>query len=249
MLLEIETLTILQGLTLGLGGFIVGCLAGLSGIGGGLLLVPMMVGLGLTPIQAIGTSNFTKLLISASGSWHSWRTGSLDFQKVAILGFPALICAQLRTYLASKLTTSLLWSGFAGLIFLNIALIWWRRKVEKIEPMGEYQTSLILERSLAGGAAGGLAGLFGVGGGIILVPLQILLLRETVEIAVQTSLGVVFFSSMSACIGHSVNGNVMFLEGSVLGIAGAFGAQVGTRLLRRLSQQVTSKPFELFRYK
>ena len=143
----------------------------------------------------------------------------------------------------------MLWSAFAGLIFLNIALIWWRRKVEKIEPMGEYQTSLILERSLAGGAAGLLAGLFGVGGGIILVPLQIILLRETVEIAVQTSLGVVLFSSMSACIGHSINGNVMFLEGSVLGIAGAFGAQVGTRLLRRLSQQVTSKPFELFRYK
>ena len=49
MLLESETLTLLQGLTLRLGGFIVGCLAGLSGIGGGLLLVPMMVGLGSTP--------------------------------------------------------------------------------------------------------------------------------------------------------------------------------------------------------
>ena len=234
MLLEIETLTLLQGLTLGLGGFIVGCLAGLSGIGGGLLLVPMMVGLGSTPIQAIGTSNFTKLLICASGSWHSWRTGSLDFQKVAILGFPALICAQLATYLASRLTTNLLWSAFAGLILLNIYLIWWRRKIEKSEQTEECLRSL-MARSLAGGAAGGLAGLFGVGGGIILVPLQIILLRETVEVAVQTSLGVVFFSSMSACIGHSINGNVMFLEGSLLGIAGAFGAQVGTRLLRKLS--------------
>ncbi len=192
MLLEVEALTILQGLTLGLGGFIVGCLAGLSGIGGGLLLVPMMVGLGSTPIQAIGTSNFTKLLISASGSWHSWRTGSLDLQQVAILGLPALICAQLGTYLASRLTPNLLWSAFAGLILLNVALIWWRRKLEKIEPRGGYQTSLTFERSLAGGATGILAGLFGVGGGIILVPLQIILLKETVEIAVQTSLGIVF---------------------------------------------------------
>ncbi len=40
---------------------------------------------------------------------------------------------------------------------------------------------------------------------------------------------------MSACISHSFNGNVMFLEGSVLGIAGAFGAQVETRLLRKIS--------------
>lgn len=106
-MLTLETMTlpinILPGLTLGLGGFIAGCLAGLSGIGGGLLLVPVMVGVGLSPVQAIGTSTLAKLMISASGSWQNWRMGNLDFQRLAMLGLPSLLSAQLGTYLASTL--------------------------------------------------------------------------------------------------------------------------------------------------
>lgn len=229
MLLDLETLTLSVSLLLGLGGFIVGCLAGISGIGGGLLLVPMMVGLGMTPIQAIGTSNFAKLMISTSGSWHNWRIGNLDFQRVAILGLPALLSAQLGVYLADKLPSYLLLSAFVLLMLVNIYFIGWRRKIEQREPFFKSARPLILGRSLAGSAAGLLAGLFGVGGGIILIPLQILMLGETFEVAISTSLGVVFLSSMSACISHSLNGNVLFLEGSLLGIAGAFGAVLGTQ--------------------
>lgn len=98
MLLDLATLTLPASLLLCLEGFIVGCLAGRSGIGGGLFLVPMMVGLGLTSIQAIGTSTFAKLMIFTSGSWQNWRTGTLDFQRVAILGLPALLSAQLGIY-------------------------------------------------------------------------------------------------------------------------------------------------------
>lgn len=239
-------INILPGLTLGLGGFIAGCLAGLSGIGGGLLLVPVMVGVGLTPVQAIGTSTLAKLMISASGSWQNWRMGNLDFQRLAMLGLPSLLSAQLGTYLASKLPSNLLLSAFGGLLLANIYLIYWQRRVNQIKLATQSQPQqklLILARAIAGSAAGLLAGLFGVGGGIILVPLQILLFGETIQIAVQTSLGVVFLSSMSACIGHTLNGNVLFFEGCILGMTGAFGAQLGTRLLPRLDflQQLQRK--------
>lgn len=81
--MSLDLMLSVQGLTLGLGGLIAGCLAGASGIGGGLILVPLMVGVGLTPVQAVGTSTFAKLMISASGSWQNWRMGALDFQRVA----------------------------------------------------------------------------------------------------------------------------------------------------------------------
>lgn len=111
----------------------------------------------------------------------------------------------------------------------------------KQTPKSQQQTgSLIFGRAIAGTAAGLLAGLFGTGGGIILVPLQIMVFGETIQVAVQTSLGVVFLSSMSACISHTLSGNVLFLEGLVLGITGAIGAQVGTRLLPKLPDAVAS---------
>lgn len=240
---SLELMHSLQGLTLGFGGFIAGCLAGLSGIGGGLLMIPLMVGVGLTPVQAVGTSTFAKLMIAGSGSWHSWRMGNLDFQRVATLGLPSLLSAQLGAYLANRLPSYLLLSAFGTLLLANIYLIGLRRRVSQLKQTAKSQQqtrSLIFGRAIAGIAAGLLAGLFGTGGGIILVPLQILLFGETIQVAVQTSLGVVFLSSMSACIGHTLNGNVLFLEGLVLGITGAIGAQVGTRLLPKLPDAVAS---------
>lgn len=240
-MLTLETLTlptsIFHGLTLGLGGFVAGCLAGVSGIGGGLLLVPVMLGMGLPPVQAIGTSTLAKLMISASGSWQNWRTGNLDFYRVATLGLPSLLSAQLGVYLASRLPSFLLFSALSGLLLTNIYLVGWRRRVNQIRPaieLRQQQVTSIFGRAIVGSIAGVLAGLFGVGGGILLVPLQFLLFGETIQLAVQTSLGVVFLSSMSACIGHTLSGNVLVLEGCILGITGAFGAQLGTRLLPRL---------------
>lgn len=101
--------------------------------------------------------------------------------------------------------------------------------------------SSIFWRAIAGSIAGLLPGLFGVGGGIILDPLQILLFGETMQIAIQNSLGVVFLSSMSACIGHTLSGNVLFSEGLLLGITGAIVAQLGTRLLQKLPDAVITR--------
>lgn len=228
----------IQGLTLSLGGLFAGCLAGLSGIGGGLLLVPLMVAMGITPIQAVGTSTFAKFMISASGSWQNWCMGSLDFQRVATLGVPSLLSAQLGAYVATRLPSYLLLSTFGGLLLANICLIKFRKQINqpKQSETSQQQNQLLLfGRAITGTAAGLLAGLFGVGGGFILVPVQILLFRETTQVAVQTSLGVVFLSSMSACVGHTVSGNVLLIQGLVLGITGALGAQLGTRLLQKLA--------------
>jgi uncharacterized membrane protein YfcA len=59
-----------------------------------------------------------------------------------------------------------------------------------------------------------------------MVPLQILLLGEPIKLAIQTSLGVVVLTGISATFGHAVSNNILFVEGIILGTGGLVGEQI-----------------------
>lgn len=226
------------------GGLVAGILAGTLGIGGGSVLVPLMVYVGFTPINAIGTSSFAILLTSLSGSIQNWRMGYIDGRKVSWLGLPALFAAQFGAALTPYIPAHWLLFGFAAMMLLNIYLVGLKQELierESTSSSGRQQ----LSSTITGSLAGLVAGLMGVGGGAIMVPLQMLLLGETIKVAIQTSLGVVVITAVSATIGHSLNGHVLFTQGTILGIGGLVGAQVGTRYLPKLPDPVVSNLFRL----
>ena len=103
-----------------------------------------------------------------------------------------------------------------------------------------------LAKIATGSAAGLLAGLFGVGGGVIMVPMQILLLGETLKTAIQTSLGVIVITAISATAGHAARGNVLWVAGLILGGGGLLGVQVSTRFLPKLPDRIVSLAFRSF---
>jgi uncharacterized membrane protein YfcA len=180
------------------------------------------------------------------GSFQNWREGNLNFKKVISLGLPAVITAQLGVYLASHFSPLLLLSLFAILLFVNVYLVSLRRRLVTVENVSVDHDRIFLNTILTGGAAGILSGLFGVGGGVIMVPLQMLLLGEKIKVAIQTSLGVIILTAISASIGHAVEGNILFTEGFLIGFGGLVGAQFGTRFLPRLSDRVVTIGFLSF---
>ena len=101
----------------------------------------------------------------------------------------------------------------------------------------------VIARVITGSLAGLLAGVFGVGGGVIMVPLQILLLGESIKVAIQTSLGVIVITAFSACIGHAIRGNVLWEPGVLLGFGGLLGVQFSTRFLPKLPDKIISLAF------
>ena len=103
----------------------------------------------------------------------------------------------------------------------------------------------LLARTVIGGTAGFLAGLFGVGGGVVMVPLQILLLGENIKTAIQTSLGAIVITALSACTWHTLNNNVQFATGIILGIGGLIGVQASTRYLPKLSDRLVTFMFRM----
>ncbi|WP_008314181.1 sulfite exporter TauE/SafE family protein [Leptolyngbya sp. PCC 6406] len=234
-------------------GLLAGVLAGLLGIGGGTVLVPILVTLGYEPIQAVATSSLAIIITSASGSFQNWRMGYLNFQQVALLGLPAIVTAQFGVLIADYLPARWLLVAFALLLLLNIYLVGVRKRLalqaltataaEPSAPMNPVKMNPTVAGLLTGGTAGLLAGIFGIGGGVIMVPLQMLLLGEPIKRAIQTSLGVIVITAIAATTGHALRGNVVWPAGIVLGLGGLISAQLSTRTLPKLPDPVVTLLF------
>ncbi len=220
-------------------GFASGILAGLLGVGGGTILVPVMVFLGIEVHHAIGTSTLAMVFTSLSGSLRNYRQGHLDAFRVLPIGLASVAGAQIGAFSAASLRERSLELLFAGLL-ITITLIAMRRKSgEARKP----RMPLLPGRILTGLCGGFLSGLFGIGGGVVMVPMQILLLGEDLLTAVRTSLGVIVITALGAAAAHAMHGHVLLTAGIMLGLGGILGAQIGTRALPRLPENVVKFVF------
>lgn len=231
-------------------GTLAGVLAGFLGIGGGTVMVPVMVALGLSGVQAVGTSALAILIIALGGSVQNWRMGFLNLNNVLLLGLPSVVTAFVGTALATAVPEYGLLGIFGLFLLINIYLIGVKKRVVAQSalpiadsPPADSPMNPTLARTLIGGTAGFLAGLFGVGGGVVMVPLQILLLREPIKTAIQTSLGAIVITALSACGWHTLQGHVVGLTGGLLGLGGLLGVQVSTRYLPRLPDRIVTLMF------
>jgi len=105
-------------------------------------------------------------------------------------------------------------------------------------PRAERNARFILSCLGVGLAAGLLSGLFGVGGGTVIVPLLVLLLHFDQRLAAGTSLAAIVPTATVGVISYAVNGSVAWIPALILAAAAVVGAQVGARLLARLPQNV-----------
>jgi hypothetical protein len=248
-------MTPIELLILAFAGIVAGILAGFLGIGGGTVLVPLLISLGNESIQAVATSSLSIVITASAGSIQNWRMGYLDINNVLSMALPALITAQIGVFFANLFPEYLLLFTFGLLLISNIYLVELRKKIvarknqEFVEENNENNETNVNKiqdlwhKILTGGAGGLLAGLFGVGGGIIMVPLQIVLLNENIKKAIQTSLGVIVITAISATAGHAYSGNVLWLTGAILGFGGLLGVQFSTRFLPKLPDKVVSLAF------
>ncbi len=233
-------------LILAASGIFSGVLSGLLGIGGGFIIVSLLVTLGYPPIQAVATSSLVIVLSSSTGSFYNWRSGYLDLKRVVYIAIPAILVAQLGVYSAVQIPDYILLSIFSLFLITNIFLIQLRRRLIARDRKSNALFSPVISKIATGSIAGYLAGLLGVGGGAIMVPLQMLLLKEEIKVAIRTSLGVIVAATISSCIVHATQGNVLFVEGLTLGFGGMVGSQLGTRVLPKLADSLVSRIFVLF---
>ena len=117
-------MTLALVIVIGLAG---GVLAGLFGIGGGILFVPTLaLVLGLTQLHAEASSLLAILPTAVVGTWRQRRYGNVDFAAAAVIGVGSIGGVQLGVLLAESLPQGVLRRLFGGLLLVTAAQLVWR---------------------------------------------------------------------------------------------------------------------------
>ncbi|MEO7557254.1 MAG: sulfite exporter TauE/SafE family protein [Acidimicrobiales bacterium] len=226
-------------------GFLSGVLSGMFGIGGGALTTPGIRLLGATPIEAVGSTIPAILPGSLSGAWRYRRAGLIDWRVAAICGAVGsgmavaggLLSDHVNAHYLMLLTAALLlWSGIKTLRSVRAPLT---VPVPGVDD-GEITRDADLEGpemepgtvavAAVGALSGLLAGLLGVGGGVVMVPAFTTLLHVSPKRAVATSLVAVAVFSIPAVVTHAALGHIHWGFALCLLVGVVPGAQLGAHL-------------------
>jgi uncharacterized protein len=109
-------------------GYAAGVLAGLFGVGGGILFVPTLLALGLTQLEAEATSLAAILPTVAAGTWRQRRYGNVDFRAALILGVASIVGVAAGILAATALGDEPLRRLFALLMLAVAAQLAWRAR-------------------------------------------------------------------------------------------------------------------------
>jgi uncharacterized membrane protein YfcA len=107
-------------------GLVAGILAGMFGVGGGLLFVPTLVALGLGQLEAQATSLLAILPTVAAGAWNQRRYGNFRVRQALVLGLASVAGVLAGALIAISLPETALRRLFAALLFVVAARLAWR---------------------------------------------------------------------------------------------------------------------------
>lgn len=197
--------TIITSLFIGL---TAGAFGGILGIGGGLIMIPLMVGvLKLTQHKAHGTSLVALVFTGIGGATTYALNGSINITAAILLALTAVLTAPLGARHANALTEGKLKKAFgAFLIFCSALLFLKPYLVHIIGTVPGYSKTIVL--LITGALTGFLSGMMGVGGGTIMIPVMVILTGFTQHVAQGTSLLVMVPTGGIGAFTHWKMGNV-----------------------------------------
>ncbi|GAB4389941.1 MAG: sulfite exporter TauE/SafE family protein [Thermodesulfovibrionales bacterium] len=207
-------------------GLLAGFFGGLLGIGGGVVMIPMMVGfLGVSQHRAHGTSMAAMVFIGLAGAATYGLKGSVDLAAGLYLAASAMATAHLGARYASKLSELRLRRCFGVFLVLVSGLMVSKPYISGFVIVAASGVGKALVLLVAGVVTGFVAGLMGVGGGAIMVPAMVLFVGLSQHVAQGTSLLTMVPAGVVGAWTHMSLGNVdrRLLWGLVPGvIAGSY---------------------------
>jgi uncharacterized membrane protein YfcA len=249
-----EVINMIDVLWLALGGFAGGALGGLLGIGGGILIMPLLrFVIGLEPAQAVGTCIVSVFFTTLGGSWKHFRMGHIHPRSlipIAVAGaISTLICSILFIYISGKS----LWLDIGmGLVFSLVTIRMLYESVTeflKNMPTQKINSGIqgsVMSKTMIGTAAGILPGILGIGTGTILVPAFIFALNAPIKVAIGSSLACFSLNAFVSSVFKLFQGFVQVEVLLPLCAGTLIGSQLGASLNGRFSSPLLKGIFGIF---
>ncbi|MEM2628862.1 MAG: sulfite exporter TauE/SafE family protein [Acidilobaceae archaeon] len=222
-----------------IGGFLVATIGSMSGIGGGVFMVPLFYHMGYPIEKAIGTSLLVIVFNSISASINYWRRGVLKPGKwvlMVILMIPASMVGAQTTALAPRKILTVVVSTIIIIFGINMLVRSLRGRVQFRSQNSRLSNPLIAPLVFI--IAGFIAGLTGIGGGAILMPILVSVLRAQIHTAVAVSMLSIVVSSTSGSIIHIANGNVIFNLAIPFTLGALIGGNVGSTIASKTKPKI-----------
>jgi hypothetical protein len=225
-------------------GFLIGTVASMVGVGGGVFIVPLLTLLyDFSPAQAAGTSLTTIIFTSLASTANYARQKRIYYKTGLILATATVPGAFLGAYLTSIIEARLLSLIFGVFLFfialrMTLKLNFSRTKqsalVDSKSSLFESRNKILLGVVLS--FFGGISsGLLGIGGGSVMVPIMVLAMNIPMHITAATSMFTMIFTSTSGVIKHFSLDNIDFKFALLLVLGTIFGAQLGAYASKRIS--------------
>ncbi|MDP2805940.1 MAG: sulfite exporter TauE/SafE family protein [Gallionellaceae bacterium] len=233
-------------------GFVVGLIVGVTGVGGGSLMTPLLVLVfGVSPATAVGTDLLYAALTKSVGGWVHSRNGSVDWKIVRLLSLGSLPAALLTIFLLNylsldeKVLKSLVTSVLSiALLLTAVALLLkkWIKKIAAKDDGAAYQLHhrhLSAATIVTGAIVGALVTISSIGAGVLgTVALLFLYPKLTAVKVVGTDIAHAVPLTLVAGLGHTALGTVDFiLLGSLL-LGSLPGIYIGSHLSARFPEKI-----------
>lgn len=248
-------------------GTIVGLSLGLTGGGGSIFAVPLLIyGIGLSPVQAVPVSLVTVAITAFLGVRRTIKDQLLVWQPAIVFAAGGIIGAPLGVMVSRQIEEYWIILGFALLAMIVGSFMWKTANkspgtvtvvrarifnikdddpVCRLSPSGELRFSgpCAVVLALVGLCTGILSGLFGVGGGFLIVPALVGITRMGIHRAVATSLVIITVIGFSGAAGALWHGGILWSILLPFIAGGAVGMISGQSLAVRLTGATLQKVF------
>ena len=220
-------------IALGIGG---GLFGSVIGIGGGINFTPVLAMIGLPPAQVSSTSLVAVMFTSISSVMSYARHKRIKYRiacRIALLSIPGAI---LGVYLSTVISIGLFKLFFSIILIIAVIYILFNGsiKIEKSKKKVQFNPYPLLY--LCAFAAGIVSSLFGVGGGIIFVPILLILMSMKMHEAAPTSQFIIMISAATGIAIHAIIGNPDYVFAMSLAVGAFAGGAIGAELSGHLRE-------------